>query len=173
MRNIILLILVLLVFDCTKNGEQNQDMAKKDNEIIEMGEYSGPKDTPRKFEKSNIEKLIAPHIKKAKQTLPEAKKKFLEGLPYGYSFFVTVNLRSNSGDKENAFIKVELWDNNKITGILSTKLQLVKEYQFGQRLIVSEDKVLDWTITSPNGEEEGNFMGKFLDSYYKQNDRQK
>ncbi len=143
MKKTIFLILVLLVFGCTNNGKQNQDIAKKNNEIIEMGEYPGPKDTPRKFEKSHIEKLIAPHIEKAKQTLPEAKKKFSEGLPYGYSFFVTVDLRSNSGDKENAFIKVERWDNDKITGILSTKLQLVKEYQFGQRLIVSEDKVID------------------------------
>jgi len=172
MRNIILLILVLLVFGCNNNGEQNQGIAKKDNEIAEMGEYPGPKDTPRKFEKSYVEKLLVPQIKKAKQALPAAKKKFLEGLPYGYSFFVTVNLRSKSGDKENAFIKVEGWDNNKITGILSTKLQVVKEYKFGQRLIVSENKIIDWTITSPKGEEEGNFLGKFLDSYYKQNARQ-
>ncbi len=172
MKKLILLALSLLVVCCGNDSNKNQEIVKKSNEFAEMGEYPGPKDTPQKFKKSYVEKLIAPHIRKAKQTLPKAKKKFLEGLPHGYSFFVTVDLRSNSGDKENAFIEVERWDNNKITGILSTKLQLVKEYQFGQRLIVSEDNVIDWTITSPDGKEEGNFIGKFLDSYYEKQDSQ-
>ena len=30
---------------------------------------------------------------------------------------------------------------------------------------MKESDVLDWTISKPDGTEEGNFVGKFLDTY--------
>jgi hypothetical protein len=31
-----------------------------------------------------------------------------------------------------------------------------------QRYTFSEEELIDWTLTSPGGSEEGNFIGKFL-----------
>ena len=36
---------------------------------------------------------------------------------------------------------------------------------FGDSYQFSESDLLDWLITHPDGSEEGNFVGKFLDSY--------
>jgi hypothetical protein len=34
-----------------------------------------------------------------------------------------------------------------------------------QSITVPESEVLDWTIARPDGSEEGNFIGKYLDSH--------
>jgi hypothetical protein len=40
----------------------------------------------------------------------------------------------------------------------------VKGYKHGDEYKFPESEVLDWTISKPDGTEEGNFIGKFFDS---------
>jgi len=50
-----------------------------------------------------------PYVKKARETLPEAKKRYLSGLPKGEHFFVTTRLRGPDGKYEQVFVKVTSW----------------------------------------------------------------
>lgn len=157
------IVLILLV------SGQHQPVCAGDfqskGEKTYMSDYKGPQDTPKKWG-SEIEKLRQPYIEEAKKTYLSAKDRFQIGLPAGYSFFVTVDFQDND-IHENAFMAVRKISDGKITAVLSTKLIKVKSHRYGEELTFPESKVLDWTITSPDGKEEGNFIGKFLDKYYK------
>jgi hypothetical protein len=41
----------------------------------------------------------------------------------------------------------------------------VHGYSLGDRYAFPESELRDWLITRPDGTEEGNFVGRFLDSY--------
>lgn len=130
-----------------------------------MEEYRGPKDTPMAIEAKRLQKAISPYVQKAKETLPLAKRRYIEGLPLGYSFFVTVELTDTIGNVEISFVRVTEWKERQIIGILSTATQHVIGYKMGQKLKIDENRIIDWTITAPDGTEEGNFVGKFMDTY--------
>src|SRR4051794_9251570 len=40
---------------------------------------------------------IAPYVEQARRTYPEARQRYLAGLPAGYAFFVVTNLRDDAG----------------------------------------------------------------------------
>ncbi|MCE9612931.1 MAG: DUF2314 domain-containing protein [Lentisphaerae bacterium] len=126
--------------------------------------YSGPADTPQAINADACEEAIAPHIQKAKATYAAVKERFLKGLPAGSSFFVTIRLRATSGHWEHAFIKVLGIEGTTIIGLMATHLQVVTGYPYGQRMMVEEHTIIDWLISSQDGSEEGNFVGKFLDT---------
>ena len=50
-------------------------------------------------------------------------------------------------------------------GILASDLEIVKTHHKGDLLTFKKDDVYDWTISKPDGTDEGNFVGKFLDTY--------
>ena len=111
-------------------------------------------------------KAEAPYIAKARATYPAAKKRFLTGLPRGYSFEVRKRLIDPGGVRvEEVFIEVEAIKGGKVHGRIGNKLDVVHSYRQGQRISFPESDVLDWTIVHPDGREEGNFVGKFIDTY--------
>ena len=121
-------------------------------------------DTPDKF--AAYEKAVAPYIAKARATYPAAKQRFLAGLPPGHRFSVRVPLFDRSGNKrEDTFVNVEKIKNGDITGTITNEMGVVKEYKIGQRITFPESKVDNWLILRPDGTEEGNYVGKFLDRY--------
>jgi uncharacterized protein YegJ (DUF2314 family) len=79
---------------------------------------------------------------------------------------VTIDLQENNIN-ENAFMDVRKISDGKVTAVLATELIRVKSYQFGKLYVFPESEVVDWTITSPDGKEEGNFVGKCMDEYYR------
>ena len=113
----------------------------------------------RKFEEA-----IAPYVKKAKATLPEAKKKYLKGLPKGDEFFVTTRIYNPDGKYEQVFVSVTSWTGQTIRGVLESDTALIPQKR-GDTVVCKERDVLDWTIAKADGTEEGNFVGKFLDNY--------
>ena len=129
----------------------------------------GPPDTPVQLKTSNAmtdyDRAIAPYIAKARATYPDAKKRFLAGLPHGYRFAVRLRLTDRDGKIEDAFIGVESIKGSSITGVIDSKLELVKSYKTGQRMTFNENKIDNWVIVRPDGTEEGNAVGKFLDTY--------
>jgi uncharacterized protein YegJ (DUF2314 family) len=129
----------------------------------------GPPDKPVAMSTSEklaaYDRAIAPYVAKARATYPEAKKRFLAGLPPGSRFSVRAPLSDPDGKREDSFIAVEKISGGKITGTIANQLTLVSRYKKGQRITIPESQIDNWVIVRPDGTEEGNPVGKFLDHY--------
>jgi hypothetical protein len=113
---------------------------------------------------AEYDKAIAPYVAKARATYPAARARFLAGLPPGYSFSVRVPLKDPNGQREDSFMTVKKITANKITGVLGS-VDILHSYKTGQTITVKEGDIDNWVIVRPDGSEEGNYVGKFLDHY--------
>jgi hypothetical protein len=132
-----------------------------------QAEKNRPVDKPMKATAEQLaeyDKAIAPYVMKARGTYPAAKARFLAGLPPGYSFSVRVRLFDPDGRREDSFMTVKKINGDKITGVLGS-VDLLRKYKTGQTLTVTESEIDNWVIQRPDGREEGNYVGKFLDHY--------
>jgi len=111
-----------------------------------------------------VEASILPYIESARKTYPEAKARYLEGLPEGSVFYITTRLYDLHGRFELVFIRVRNIAEGQITGMISNRISTVKGYQEGDIYTFPEKDLVDWTILNPDGGEEGNAVGKFLDT---------
>lgn len=129
---------------------------------------NAPADKPNSISEEQVkayEAAIAPYIAEAQATYSKAKKRFEGGLPKGETFFVVTRLHDKSKRWEQVFIAVESIQGARITGIISSNIMLVSGFKAGDKYTFPESDVIDWLITKPDGSEEGNFVGKFLDTY--------
>jgi uncharacterized protein YegJ (DUF2314 family) len=111
-------------------------------------------------------KAEEPCIEKGRATYPAAKKRFLAGLPRGYAFQVRKRLRdAASADFEEVFVHVDAIKESVVHGHILNKVEAVHSFHQGQQISFPESEVLDWTIVHPDGQEEGNYVGKFIDTY--------
>jgi uncharacterized protein YegJ (DUF2314 family) len=107
-----------------------------------------------------------PYIAKGRATYPAAKKRYLAGLPRGNTFTVRKHLADPGGQRnEEVFVYVDSIKGGKVYGRIASELEAVRSYRKGQRISFPESEVLDWTIIHPDGSEEGNYVGKFIDTY--------
>ncbi len=116
-------------------------------------------------EQKAFEDAIKPYIEKARKTYPAAKARFLAGLPANHFFFVTTRLHDSAGHWEQVFIAVKEISDGVIKGLIASDIETVSGYKAGDKYSFPEAELLDWTISKPDGSEEGNFVGKFLDTY--------
>jgi uncharacterized protein YegJ (DUF2314 family) len=164
MHRVILSVGIAIAFSlATVVACYGQNAVLPQDEVVKMQKYQGPQDTPEMRSRLEAERFLAPHIEAARRVLPDVKRRFLGGLPRGSTLFVTVAIQDGL-NKENAYVAVSRWDSDRIDGIMATELRAIHKYKMGQKLIVYEKDVIDWTITSETGEEEGNFIGKFMDA---------
>jgi len=130
---------------------------------------NAPKDKPVSVETREaltaVERAIKPYIEKARKTYPQAKARFLAGLPPGHTFFVTARLGDKAGHAEFTFIAVRRIKGGVIEGKIANEVMTVAGYRSGDSYSLREDDLVDWTISKPDGTEEGNFVGKFLETY--------
>ncbi len=129
---------------------------------------NAPKDKPVSAvdkQAEQIEAAIKPYIEKAKSTYPQAKTRFLNGLPPRHTFFVTTRLYDSLKRVEQVFIAVKEIKDGVISGVIASEIHLVSGYREGDAYSFPESALIDWTISKPDGTEEGNFVGNFLDSY--------
>lgn len=132
---------------------------------------NAPRDKPvraRGGEVQKFEEAIKPHLERARKTYPEARERFLKGLPPKHTFFITTKLSDASKRFEQVFIAVKEIKDGKVTGLIWSDIQLISGYQKGDSYTFPESELIDWTISKPDGTEEGNFVGKFLESYQPQ-----
>lgn len=116
---------------------------------------------------SELDRAIAPYVANARKTYPAAKKRFVAGLPPKYLFSLTTKLWDRSHTKfEVVFVVADQIKNGIVTGHLATHTKQPVGYSFGDRISFHESQVMDWTIVHPDGTEEGNVVGKFLDTYH-------
>jgi uncharacterized protein YegJ (DUF2314 family) len=116
------------------------------------------------------DRAIAPYVAKARASYPSAKKRYLAGLPSGYTFAVWIRLYQNDekareNRHEDIFVVVEQIKNGAIRGYISNNLDLLTNYKKGQRIEFPESDVKNWVIVRPDGSEEGNDVGKFLEHW--------
>lgn len=132
---------------------------------------NAPADRPidvKKDKAQQFEDAIKPYIQKAKDSYPQAKKRYLAGLPAKETFFITTKLHDKNGKFEQVFIAVREIKDGIVTGLIASDIQLVSGYKQGDRYSFPESELIDWTISKLDGTEEGNFVGKFLDTYQPQ-----
>jgi hypothetical protein len=109
-----------------------------------------------------VDNAIAPYVEKARSTYPDAKRRFLSGLPDGAAFFATIRLHDDAGRIEVAFVKVKSIEDGQVTGTITSEISTVKGYHLGQTHCFLETEVVDWTIANADGTQEGNIVGRFL-----------
>ncbi|SRR6266568_3784009 len=112
-----------------------------------------------------MDRAMQPYIAQARATWPQARQRYLGGLPPRQSFFVTTLLVDKLDLREQVFIAVENIRDGKISGKIWNRVDVVHGYHLGDHYSFPESELRDWLIAKPDGTEEGNFVGKFLDTY--------
>jgi len=126
-----------------------------------------PVDARGKHEVEEFLAAVAPYVEKGRKTYPDAKRRFLDGLPAGQHFYLVTNLRGGSGTSEQVFVAVASIRDNRITGRIASDILVVEGFRNGDPYTFPESELIDWLITYPDGSEEGNVVGKFLDEWQK------
>ena len=151
-------------------GYHHLNQREKADENLSLAEKHGyrapnspPPDRVAKYN-AELAEAMKPLIEKARATLPDAKKRFKQGLPKNHFMNVTTGLKDKNGHYEQVFVYVDSWDGDCVSGRLANDVSL-EGYKRGQPLKVYEKDMLDWTIVNPKGEEEGNIIGKFIDKW--------
>jgi hypothetical protein len=131
--------------------------------VITVGQLSADQTVDAEG-KEGVEAMFraeAPYIAKARATYQQAKKRYLAGLPAGYSFIVRKHLIEPGTHKsEGVLIEVDSIKNGKIYGQLGD-VEL-PSFHRGQRFSLAESELEDWAILHPDGSVEGDFIGKYL-----------
>jgi hypothetical protein len=114
--------------------------------------------------REELERAIAPYIAAGRKTYPDAKRRYLAGSVAKNSFYVITKLKSKAGE-ESVFIAVTGVKGDQITGTIASKVLNVAGFKEGDPYTLAERDLLDWMIIRPDGSEEGNVVGKFLDNW--------
>jgi uncharacterized protein YegJ (DUF2314 family) len=113
-----------------------------------------------------LNKALAPYIAKGRATYPQAKKRFLAGLSAGQTFSVMKRLTEGNGAVfEDVFVYVDSIEDGMINGRIANELNLIKTRHQWDKISFPESEIMDWTIVHADGHEEGNVVGKFIDTY--------
>ena len=112
-----------------------------------------------------MHQAIAPYVAQARASYPAARERFRAGLPHGYTFFVTTRLHDAAGHEEQVFVVVDSITNGTIAGRIASQINSVRGFRYGQWYSFPEADLVDWMVSRPDGSEEGNVVGNFLDTY--------
>jgi hypothetical protein len=129
-----------------------------------------PPDVPLKSEGQEaidaFNKAVKPYIAKGRASYPGAKKRFLAGLRKGEKFEVMYRLtEANPPRTESVFVYVDSIKDGVIHGRIASELQVITSHRQWDKISFPESDILDWTIEHADGTEEGNAVGKFIDTY--------
>lgn len=103
----------------------------------------------------------APYIAKGRATYPNAKRRYLAGLPPGYSFLVRKHLAEpGTHQTEGVYFEVDAIKDGKIYGRIG-EVDL-RSFRRGQRISFPESDIEDWAILHPDGSAEGDYVAKYL-----------
>lgn len=127
---------------------------------------NAPPDKPLFMEsndaQASFKKRIAPLTIQARNTWVNAKDRYFKNP--ATMLFVSVTLVDESQRQETVFVQVKSIAKNMISGNISSNIEFVSGYRIGDRIKVDESTIVDWTISNPDGTEDGNLIGKLIDS---------
>jgi uncharacterized protein YegJ (DUF2314 family) len=112
-----------------------------------------------------LRKAMEPYVAQARETYPEARRRFIARPQPARPMFVTTQLHDTGGRREQVFVAVDSIVGPRIYGSLASEVSTVQGYQYHQPISLDESDLMDWMFANPDGSEEGNVVGKFLDSY--------
>lgn len=110
-----------------------------------------------------LNRAVQPLLAQARATYPEAKRRFLAGLPQGDRFYVSVTLKDPTGRRQQAYVYVATYQGNTVLGRIASDVNRISGYAVGDPYTGEESAVIDWVIIHPDGSEEGKFVGRFLE----------
>jgi uncharacterized protein YegJ (DUF2314 family) len=146
-------VLIITVLATAAAFAQSNDYAKT------------PKDKPAPYSEA-LERALQPYIAQGRRTYPAAKKRFLAGLPPKYIFSVSRKIYDHPRNRvELVFVGVDSIKDGRVSGWLATHTTSVTKYHYGDQMSFPESEILDWAIIRPDGTEEGNIVGKFIDTW--------
>jgi hypothetical protein len=111
-----------------------------------------------------LDRAIQSRVANATRTFPQVRQRFAKGLPPGHHLSVTTRVQDRMGHFEQVFVAVDSLSRDTVFGRIASDIGFVEGFRSGQAHAVTLRDVLDWTIVRPDGTEEGNFVGKYLDS---------
>ncbi len=162
MRHCFLLLVVSIFYSgCGRETSHQESLPV----LASNAPQDRPLDAVGKAEVEKADAALAPYIEQARRTYPAAKKRYLDNLPPGHHFFAVTRLRDKTGTQEQVFVAVSGIRNGRISGRIASDVLGVSGFRRGDSHSFSEDELIDWLITRPDGTEEGNVVGKFLDTY--------
>ena len=165
MKRHLLPVLLATVCGCQDNSAPNN--LPPNPTLSPNAPEDRPVDARGRKEAEEYEAAIAPYVAEGRRTYPDAKQRYLDGLPPGHAFFVVTKLRDESGASEGVFISVASIKDGRISGRIASNILGVTGYKGGDPHNFPESEVMDWLIARPDGSEEGNVVGKFLDEWQK------
>lgn len=110
-------------------------------------------------------KAMQPSVDQARATWPNARRRFQEGLPAKHTMFVTTRLRDAGDREEQVFVVVDSVAGDHVIGRIWSQIHVVAGFRLGQSYSLKDAAILDWMIARPDGSEEGNVVGKFIETY--------
>jgi hypothetical protein len=161
MKTLILTCLMLTAFPVFCEAQQNNAPTPSPSPPVDQ-QVQVQADAIKQFEES-----LKPYIEKARKTYPEVKQRFLQGLPRGYHFSITTRIYDEQGRYEQAFVGVKEIKDGVIKGVIESEMNFVTKYKEGDAYSFPEKELIDWTIVRPDRSEEGNVVGKYIDSILK------
>ena len=138
---------------------------------LARGQQKAPPPTDRpvsateRCQLEEMHRVTAPLTEQARATYPDAKRRFLAGELPRDRFFVTTRLHDPAGREEQIFVVVDSIRDGRISGRIASPVRLIAGYRMNQPHAVDEAALIDWTVSRPDGTEEGNVVGKFFDTY--------
>jgi len=116
-----------------------------------------------------MKRAIAPMSAAARASFPAARERFERGLPPRHTFFVSTWLRDSADHEELVFVAVDsvtgTGNDTRIAGRIWSPLNAVRGYTYRQAYTFGVADLVDWMVARPDGTEEGNEIGKFMDTY--------
>ncbi|GAB3586186.1 hypothetical protein GCM10027345_35350 [Hymenobacter daeguensis] len=109
------------------------------------------------------ETALADPVREALRTLPQAKKKFLAGLPIGDQFLLSVRVISTDTSFRQASARVLGWHGNTVQALLLPPANADAKTE-PTPVSFPENAVVDWTLLRASGREEGNYVGRYIDT---------
>jgi hypothetical protein len=110
-------------------------------------------------------KAMEPFVAQARTTYPAARARFVAGLPPRHTMFVTTRLTDSLGRFEQVFVAVDSIRGHVIAGRIWSDVRTVSGYHYRQPYSFADSLLVDWMVARPDGTEEGNVVGNFLDTY--------
>ena len=163
MAAVIVIVVLLILFNRKSDTSvPATDVGGKVKAIAEP--LNAPVDKPKNIT-PDMQHHIADLSRVARKALPGVQARFQAGLPDGQILSIVTTLRDAPMRRsENAFIQVLTWQKRTIHGVIVSEIINVTRYKTGDPITITDDDVVDWCISRPDGTEEGNTVGKYMDT---------
>jgi hypothetical protein len=124
-----------------------------------------PSTAPGRRALASADADIADPVREARRTLPQARKRYLAGLPSGDQCLLMVRVVEGDTLFRPVTARVIGWQGGAVQALLPARADSSLP-PTGDKIPVSfpESAVLDWIIVRANGREEGNYVGRYLET---------